>query len=515
MKSLLQPDGRWLAPWGEAAAWPRPVAVATVKAPSGRAAPNGAVRSGAPAGGHPLAEPALSAALKQRAEEIEAAFEMIQPVLRRLAPRQFDDGFPEVAQHELANSLGVDIPASECEASWSTPLDLGRLHARCVLGTFANLVEREFERNLAALLDEGESAEVLIQRFGFHAVDITSCSDGRLLGAVDFILRVPPAVVVWHDAYAGAMFDVEDALHRWESVELRRWREGRPNDASEPTRYLKIGLYHFSSADPRHQGCAAHGSDETRAATALLALLQQFEGAVESTQCCGASVATLLVGVDTDTDAIRVHVPDAAGKTDVSRFVSSAALYEQTASLEREAAKEYIRQAVADATGVDAADAATEGMRWLCGYLLKNNIGQVDAVLGWIGGMYADPGHTEKLLVAGDAIDDVQLRNLAFQAQMRTLEEGAVDLDVGFNILRRTNAPHGLAVPVLVHVAYDERIPGACASAQARARRLTAAIETRYAGRAGTDGLVVQGFVRARGQSRLELVEAERREEAR
>ena len=40
--------------------------------------------------------------------------------------------------------------------------------------------------------DEGESNEVLIRRFGFHAVDITACADGRLAGAVDFILRVPP-----------------------------------------------------------------------------------------------------------------------------------------------------------------------------------------------------------------------------------------------------------------------------------------------------------------------------------
>ena len=509
MKSLLQHDGRWLAPWDEAAAWPRPDAVTTVTSPSGRPARNEGLRFSLPAGGHPLAEPALSAALKQRAEEIAAAFAVIEPVVRRLAPRQFDDDFPEQAHGELANSLGVDIPAAELESSWSTPLDLGRIHARCVLGTFRNLVEREFDRNLARLLDEGESAEVLIRRFGFHAVDITSCADGRLGGAVDFILRVPPAVVVWRDSYAGAMFDVEDALHRWEGVELRRWRQGWPNDASEPTRYLKIGLYHFSSVDPRHQGCAAHGSDEVRAAMALLARLQEFEGAVESTQCCEARVATLLVGVDTDTDAIRVHVPDAAGGTHADRFVSSATLYGQTANLEREAAKEFIRQAVADCTGVDAADAPTEGMRWLCGYLLKNNIGQVDAVRSWNGGTYADSGHTEKLVVAGDAIDDVQVRNLAFQAQMRTLEEGAVDLDVGIGILRRTNAPHGLAVPVLVHVDYDERIPGACAMAQARARRLVAAIETRYGGAAAAGGLVTQGIVRARGRSRLEVVEAE------
>ena len=509
MKSLLQPDGRTLAPWDEAAAWSRPGAVATVTSTHDQPARSGRLGLVAPAGGHPLAEAALSAALKQRAEEIAAAFGLIEPVLRRLAPRQFDDGFPEQAHRELADSLGVDIPTADLESSWSGPLDLGRVHARCVLGTFRNLVEREFDRNLALLLDEGESNEVLIRRFGFHAVDITACADGRLAGAVDFILRVPPAVVVWRDAYAGAMFDVEDALHRWEAVELRRWREGWPNDASEPTRYLKIGIYHFSSVDPPHQGCAAFGSDEVRAATGLLARLQEFAGAVESTQRCEAKADTLLVGVDTDTDAIRVHVPDAAGRTDVDRFVSSATLYEQTAGLEREAAKEFIRQAVADCTGVDAADASTEGMRWLCGYLLKNNIGQVDAVLGWNGGRYADSGHAEKLVVAGDAIDDVQLRNLTFQAQMDTLEEGAVDLDIGIKVLGRTNAPHGLAVPVLVHVAYDERIPGACARAQARARRLAAAIEDRYADAAGPAGLVTQGVVRARGTSRLEVVEAE------
>ncbi len=505
MKSLLQPDGRSLAPWDQGVDWARPSAVA---APRGRQVPRDGTGFGPPAGGraHPLAEPALSAALTRRAEEITAAFARIEPRLRELAPRQFDDGFPEQAHRELASSLGVDIPAQDLEPSWSAPLDLGRIHARCVVGTFTNLVEREFDRNLA-MLAEGESAEILIRRFGFHAVDITSCADGRLGGVVDFILRVPPAVVVWHDAYAGTMFNVEEALHQWEAVELRRWREGWPNDAHESTRYLKIGVYHFSSVDPGNEGCAAHGSDEVRAASALLARLQEFEGAVEATHCCGAAIATLLVGVDTDTDAIRVHVPDAAGEMEVARFVSSATLYERTANLEREAAKELIRQAVAASAGVDAADAATEGMRWLCGYLLKNNIGQVDAVRGWNGGRYADRGHTEKLIVAGDGIDDVQLRNLVFQAQMRTVEEGAVDLDVGIGILGRANVPRGLAVPVLVHVAYDERIPGAGVRAAARARRLAATIEARYGELARPAGIVAQAVVRARGRSCLEVVE--------
>ena len=54
MKSLLQPDGRWLAPWGEAAAWSRPVAVATVTSPPGRAARNGGFGFNVQAGRQPL-----------------------------------------------------------------------------------------------------------------------------------------------------------------------------------------------------------------------------------------------------------------------------------------------------------------------------------------------------------------------------------------------------------------------------------------------------------------------------
>jgi hypothetical protein len=133
VKSLLQRDGRWLAPWDLGA-------VATLTPSPARIAPNEGFTFDVPAGRHPLAEPALSAALKERAEEIAAAFARIEPVLRRLAPRQFDDGFPERAHRELADSLGVDIPAAELESCWSTPLDLGRIHARCVLGTFRNLV---------------------------------------------------------------------------------------------------------------------------------------------------------------------------------------------------------------------------------------------------------------------------------------------------------------------------------------------------------------------------------------
>jgi carboxysome shell carbonic anhydrase len=404
----------------------------------------------------------------------------------------------------LQSRLGLVVGPELLASSWSAPLDMRRLHAHCVLGTFRRLVELAVDRGLSTLID-GESAEALIHRWGFHAIDISPCADGRLAGVVDYILRVPPAVVAHRRSFAGAMFDVEGSLRHWESVELRRWREGRPNVAGESTRYLKIGVYHFSSLDPRHEGCAAHGSDDAVAASALLERLQQFEQAVQHTHGAGAAVATLLVGVDTDTDAIRVHVPDREGRTSVDRYLCNRQLYALTRPLERESAKEAIRHAVAASAGVAADDPATEGMRWLCGYLLKNNLGQVDAVRARHGHGYADRGHTERLIVVGDALDDVQLRNLAFQAQMHTVEEGATDLDVGIKILRGLHAPHGLAVPVLVNFRFDPRIAGSQERARVRALRLRAAIEARYAELGA--GLQVQAVVRGGNGAALLPVE--------
>ena len=462
---------------------------------------------GAATPAHPLADPAISSALKQRSDEIQAAFSAIEPTLKELARRQFEDDFASTALEFLRAHLGVGAPRELLTVSWAAPLDVRRLYAYCVLATFCRLIERHPDRDLARQF-EGESAEELIQRFGFHAVDITPCADGRLSGTIDYILRVPPAVVAFRKSYAGAMFDVEESLRHWETVELRRWREARPNEATGSTRFLKIGVYHFSSVDPSHEGCAAHGSDDARAAAALLERLRQFEQAVQLTHCCEARVATLLVGVDTDTDAIRVHVPDAAGQMSVDRCIDNRLLYDLTQGMSREEGKQAIRVKVAESIGVATDDAATEGMRWFCGYLLKNNLAQVDAVRRWHGAGYADRGHTEQLIVIGDAVDDVQLRNLAFQAQMDTIEEGAPDLDVGVRILTALHEPRGLAVPVLVHVRFDERIPGARARAERRAVRLQTATEARFQSLVDRGSLLVMAVVRAGDTSTLHAVEA-------
>jgi carboxysome shell carbonic anhydrase len=445
--------------------------------------------------------------LKQRADEIQAAFAAIEPCVQALARQQFESHFASAALEQLRERLGLAVPPELLAVSWAAPLDVRRLYAHCVLATFCRLIERHHDRDLACLF-EGESAEGLIQRFGFHAIDITPCADGRLSGVIDYILRVPPAVVAFRKSYAGSMFDVEESLRHWETVELRRWRDGRPNAAAAPTQFLKIGVYHFSSVDPGHGGCAAHGSDDARAAAAVLERLRQFEQAVQGTQCCGARAATLLIGVDTDTDAIRVHVPDAAGQMSIERYIDNRLLYDLTQSLSREEGKQAIRRQVAESMGVMTDDAATEGMRWFCGYLLKNNLAQVDAVRRWHGASYADRGHTEQLIVIGDAVDDVQLRNLAFQAQMDTIEEGAADIDIGVHILRSLHEPRGLAVPVLVNARFDPRIPGARERAQSRVQRLRTAIETRFSSLVGRGALVVQAVVRAGDAGVLYAVEA-------
>ncbi|WP_205617488.1 carboxysome shell carbonic anhydrase [Pelomicrobium methylotrophicum] len=431
-------------------------------------------------GAHPLHDATHNRCLLEREAEIVAAFEAIEPALKEIAAMQWQDGFAERAQSLALQRLGFTLPRAWLVASWTAPLDMRRLYAYAVFRTFRTLAERNFDRSLANH-NEGEPADALIRRWGFHAIDITPCADGRLSGVVDYILRVPPAVVVHRKSYAGSMFDIEESMRHWAEVELRRHREGLPNRADEPTRYLKIGVYHTSGSDPGHEGCAAHGSDERRAASALLERLDAFRKAIENSFCCGASVATLLIGVDTDTDAIRVHVPDAEDRMSLERYVDNARLYEATRALEREAAKEAIRLAVAECAGVPSDDAATEGMRWFCAYLLKNNMAQIEYVRAYHNGRYTDLGHTERFITVGDSFDDVQMRNLAYQAQMDTVEEGASDLDIGIKIFTKLNVARGLPIPVIVHFRYDAKVPGSRERAVKRGQRLEAAIRERYA----------------------------------
>ncbi|MGV6840275.1 MAG: carboxysome shell carbonic anhydrase [Planktomarina sp.] len=455
------------------------------------------------AGGHPFAEPAAATDLARREQEIESAFARLSDVLQSLAPQQFEADFAAKA----VSALGmIGVKAEECwfQADWKKPLDMSEIHARCVSRMFARLAQTGSEA-VRYMDKDGESVETLIRRWGFHGVDIVTCADGRLAGMLGSVLRIPLQIVTKRRSYAGSMFDLGTAIGDWEEVELGRWRTATPNDASEDTKYLKIGVYHFSSVDPSCQGCAAHGSNDTKAVSALHERLVQFQGSIEGRHNAGDKVALLMVGLDTDTDAIRVHVPDASGAMHADRYVDTAALHGETKSLPRDTAKEHVRAAVAACAGVDGEDEATQGMRWFCGYLLKNNIAQVEAILTQYGGKgYPVAGHAERMIIIGDSVDDVQLRNIAFQAQMGSVEEGEVDLAVGIKILGKLLAADGLSVPVLVVRGFDDDLPGDEEVAASAARRMRNAVM----GKEGAAPIVVEAAVRSRTSGEIKFLSA-------
>jgi carboxysome shell carbonic anhydrase len=235
-------------------------------------------------------------------------------------------------------------------------------------------------------------------------------------------------------------------------------------------------VYHFSSTDPLHEGCAAHGSDDEKAARAGLERLQGFQQAVQNGFCCGASVDLLLIGQDTDTDAIRVHVPDRGGRIDLGQSVDAAKVHAITRDLAPEAARARIEELVrAHAPGTP-----DDGMVRLVAQLIENNLSQIDYVRDFHAGAYADVGHAERFIGAGIGFEEIQLRNLTYFAYLHTVEEAAADLDVGIKIFTGLNVDHGLPVPIVVRFDYHGSIPGSRDRAVARCRQVVEAIDARY-----------------------------------
>jgi carboxysome shell carbonic anhydrase len=229
--------------------------------------------------------------------------------------------------------------------------------------------------------------------------------------------------------------------------------------------------------DPDHEGCAAHGSDMAKAAAAGLERLLGFQQAIENSFCCGASIDLLLIGVDTDTDAIRVHVPDPGGDIDLNRYIDALELYTATARQDETRARHDIHDAVRQ-TSPELA----EGMARLIERLIENNFSQIAYVRSYHGDHYADIGHAERFIGAGVGFEEIQLRNLMYFAYLDTVEEATQDLDVGIKIFTGLNVRHGLPVPVVVRFDFHGRVPGARERAIEHCRRVTGAITARYAG---------------------------------
>ncbi len=404
---------------------------------------------------------------------VKTAFDKIVPVLKRVAALQNKGDFETRAQRLARDELGFELPEALLQDAWVAGLDMRRLFAWCVFATYRQFSDTFFK---AAPLngEDAQGFDAFLQECGFHTLDISPCADGRLAHLIRYVVRLPYKAVR-RRSYAGAMFDIEDSIHKWVRIELQRFREGKPNMAADPTRYLKVVAYHRSSVDPAHEGCAAHGSDDEKAAAAGLARLTEFQQAIENSFCCGASIDLLLFGVDTDTDAIRVHVPDADGRMDLQRFVDAGELFERTRGLDAERAREAIRAAITQVSpGVDA------GMARFIAQLIENNFSQIAYVRRFHGAHYEDIGHAERFIGAGIGFEEIQLRNLMYFAYLNTVEEAVADLDVGIKIFSGLNVRRGLPVPVVVRFDYHGQVPGARERAVERCARVSAAIEERY-----------------------------------
>jgi carboxysome shell carbonic anhydrase len=420
---------------------------------------------------HPLVRGDENARLMHYEDEVKQAFDNIVPTLKQISAIQHESDFEVQAQRIARDALGYELPESILADAWVEQLDMRRLFAWCVFQTYSRFCNEFFG---AKPTGAAEELARFLEDCGFHSMDISPCADGRLAHLVRYVLRLSPRAVR-RKSYAGAMFDVEDSLQKWIEIELMRFREGKPNMADAPTRYLKVAAYHFSSGNPDQEGCAAHGSDTGKAARAALERLVNFRQAIENSYCCGASIDLLMIGVDTDTDAIRVHVPDENGEMTLDRYIDAQTLYDSTARLGAVDAGSYIKDAIqVSSPNVPA------GMANLIARLIENNMSQIEYVRARHGAGYPDIGHAERFIGTGVGFEEIQLRNLMYFAYLNTVEEGAADLDVGIKIFTGLNVSHGLPVPVVVRFDYHGHVPGARERAVQHCGRVADALTQRY-----------------------------------
>jgi carboxysome shell carbonic anhydrase len=430
---------------------------------------------------HPLTKQAENQRLYEYEQHVKGAFDAIVPALKQISALQYEQGFESKAQAIAREQLGFELPQQILADAWVEQLDMRRLFAWCLFETYRAFCDDFFSHNLLGVLEK-DFQDFLLQ-CGFHTMDISPCADGRLAHVISYVLRLPYREVR-RKSYAGAMFDIEDSLVKWTETEFIRFREGRPNLADEPTRYLKAVVYHFSSSDPAHEGCAAHGSDTGRAAEAGVNRLRAFQQAVQNSFCCGASIDLLLIGLDTDTDAIRVHVPDEDGTIYLNTYVDASEIYDETFTLSAEQAASLLEDRVrAISTG------ATQGMVKLVCRLLASNISQIDYVRQYFAHKYLDIGHAERFIGVGIGFEEIQLRNLTYFAYMHTVEESTADLDVGVKIFTGLNVGRGLPIPVVIRFDYHGQVPGARERAVANCQRVADALRSRYSELA-QDGLL-------------------------
>jgi len=431
---------------------------------------------------HPLVDRELNRHLYAYEQQVRGRFAVIVGTLKMISAFQHELDFVARAQTIALDKLGYELPADLLGEAWVSGLNLRALYSYCIFRSFKECIEKA-DADQASWRGRMTLDIKFLRSCGYHTLDISPCSDGRLQGLLPFVLRLVPDEAVYVKAHAGAMFDVERDVGDWAHRELERLTGGIPD--GENCNYLKVAVYHFSSSNPHQEGCAAHGSNDHKAVESALARLNELRAAIDNTYGRGAAPDILLIGVDTDIDTIRVHLPDADGDINPYRYVDSGDVYNKTLNMTQDSVRQYIAEVIAKTECSDGwaqgNGRMSDGMRRLIQSFLEANLSQIEYVVQYHAGRYSVIGHNERFICVGEAISELQLRNKFYFAHLDTVEEGATDIDVGIKIFTNLNIKHGLAEPVLIHFYYSSRVPGSRERAILHCRRVKAAIRARYA----------------------------------
>ena len=299
-------------------------------------------------------------------------FTPIVDLLKTLSGLQHERDFLPQAQQMAQSQLGYDLPESLLSDAWISGLDLRALYAHCIFSSFKACID-ESAQDQAPWLSRMAIDAPFLQACGYHTLDISPCADGRLQGLLPFVFRLAPNESVYVKAYAGALFDIEGDVSDWTLRELERLSSN--TQGSDNSNYLKIAVYHYSTSNPSHQGCAAHGSQDHQATEAAIDKLNELRAAVDNSFGLGAAPETLLIGMDTDTDAIRVHLPDNHSVNSPLRYVDSAQIFKDTLGFSAQSAGEAISRKV---TRVARDSGVRSGMQRMIERLVEATFSQIE-----------------------------------------------------------------------------------------------------------------------------------------
>ena len=130
----------------------------------------------------------------------------------------------------------------------------------------------------------------------------------------------------------------------------------------------------------------------------------------------------MLIGLDTDTDSLKIHLSTSDGRIDLEKNISTLEIYNSTINFSKDDAEREICQIISQQSSKDK----LQGIEKFIYKLIVNNISQIDYVKNFYNGFYKDIGHAERFIGVGIGFKEVHLRNLTYFAHLDTVEEGAV-----------------------------------------------------------------------------------------